>query len=167
MNDPAVIELVDVINDEIRLFGDLLTQLQEEQRAIVENDVPVLEASVMAQQGTAREVHLLEARRSQVVQQLSERLHHTPEDVSLSRLIELLEGEGGEELARMRSALLVLSDKVRHVTASNAFLIRQSMRYTDRCLDILTGKSPAKGMYGQFGGARHGVSSRSLLNQTA
>ena len=167
MNDPAVMELVDVINDEIRLFSDLLALLQEEQRAVVENDIPALEANVMAQAQTARETHLLEARRAQVVQQLSQRLDNTPEDVSLSRLIELLDGEGGEELARMRGTLLELSDKVRHVSANNAFLIRQSMRYTERCLDILTGHSPAKGMYGQFGRARRGASQRSLLNQTA
>ena len=68
----------------------------------------------------------------------------------------------------MREKLLELNGKIRSVSANNAFLIRQSLRYTERCLDIITGQSAAqRGVYGQFGKVRRDSSARSFLNQTA
>ncbi|MBT4504667.1 MAG: flagellar protein FlgN [Gemmatimonadetes bacterium] len=167
MNDPFIIELIDIINEEIRLFNHLLQLTQEEQTAIVEDDLAGIETSVMGQQQVASEAHLLEARRLQVVEELSLRLGGTDEDVNLARLIEVLEDGQGEELARMRETLLELNQRIRTVSENNAFLIRQSVRYTDRCLDILTGQSVGRGMYGKFGRTRPGTGRRSLLNQTA
>lgn len=167
MNDPAVIELIDIIHEEIRLFNVLLDLLQEEQRAIVEDDLEEIGTSVDRQQQIAREAHLLEARRGQVVESLSRRLDMAPDSVSLGRLIQVLESDQGEELAWMRETLLELNQKIRAVSENNAFLIRQSMRYTERCLDILIGRPIGKGMYGKFGRARRGADQRSLLNQTA
>ena len=167
MNDPAVTELIEVINDEIRLFGEMLSLLQEEQRALVANDTALIESNAMAQREMAAEAHVLEARRAQIVPLVAQRLGEDSEDVSLARLVALLSSEEGDELGRMRNTLLELMDRIRHVTASNSFLIRQSMRYTERCLDILTGQVPEEGMYGQFGRVRRGRSGRSLLNRTA
>jgi len=167
MNDPAVIELIDIINEEIRLFNHLLQLMQEEQTALVEDDLAGIDASVMGQQQVATEAHLLEARRLQVVAELSMRMNGVGENVNLARLIEVLEGGQGEELGRMRETLLELNQKIRSVSENNAFLIRQSMRYTDRCLDILAGQPLGQGMYGKFGRTRPGSGRRALLNQTA
>lgn len=166
MNDSTIIELIDVINQEIRLFNELLTLLQEEQAAIVEDDLEGLETSVAAQQEIAQRAHLLETRRVQVTEELSMRLDMVSDNVSLARLIEVLESEQREELARMRETLLELNQKIRTTSENNAFLIRQSMRYTERCLHILAGQPIGGEMYGRFGRTRHGEQ-RSLLNQTA
>jgi len=167
MNDPLIIELIEIINAEIRIFNRLLTLLRKEQAAIVEDDLEGIEASVAAQQEAAQEAHALEVQRLQVVEELSTRLDMVPGNVSLTRLIEALESEQSEELARMRETLLELNQKIRTTSDNNAFLIRQSMRYTERCLDILTGQPVGRGMYGQFGRARRGSRQRSVLNQTA
>lgn len=167
MNDPAVIELIDIIHDEIRLFNGLLDLLREEQRAIVEDDLEGIETSVGMQQQIARDAQLLEGRRGQVVESLSRRLDMEYDSVNLGRLIQELESDEGEELTRMREILLELNQKIRTVSENNAFLIRQSMRYTERCLDILIGRPVGKGMYGKFGRMRRSTDPRSLLNQTA
>ena len=167
MNDPAVIELIDIIHDEIRLFNGLLDLLREEQRAIVEDDLEGIETSVGMQQQIARDAQLLEGRRGQVVESLSRRLDMEYDSVNLGRLIQELESDEGEELTRMREILLELNQKIRTVSENNAFLIRQSMRYTERCLDILIGRPADKGMYGKFGRMRRSAEQRSLLNQTA
>ncbi|MFA6110345.1 MAG: flagellar protein FlgN [Candidatus Latescibacterota bacterium] len=167
MNEPMVNELVEIINEEVRLFNDLLGLLRREQKAIVEDDLATIEETVAAQQEMARQAHALESRRVRVVEELSQRLHLGPGGSSLGRLVAVLEKEQGEELGRMRETLLELNHRIRATSDNNAFLIRQSMRYTERCLDILTGQPLGRGMYGKFGRLRRGAGQRSVVNQTA
>ena len=167
MIDPLVTELVAVINDEVRLFNELLNVLQREQAAIVADDLPVIEATIAAQQELGRQAPLLEARRIRVVDQLSQQLDLGPGSSTLGRLLAVLEQEQGKELGRMRATLLELNQRIRSTSENNAFLIRQSMRYTERCLDILTGQPLGRGMYGKFGRIRRSTGQRSVVNQTA
>lgn len=168
MNDELINDLTQVINEEVRTFHSLLDILHSEQRAIVEDDIEVIERCVEAQREVAVAAHELEGRRVRVVESIAQQFDMGAGDVSLGRLVEALEGPRAEELGQMREKLLELNGKIRTVSANNAFLIRQSLRYTERCLDIITGQSAAqRGVYGQFGKVRRDSSSRSFLNQTA
>ena len=167
MNDPLVCGLIEVINEEVRAFHRLLNSLQEEQRVIVEDDLQGIEQAVADQRELAIHAHQLEVRRIQLVAELAGRLDLELENVSLGRLVEVLEGPHGEELVQMREQLIGLNRQVRVTSDNNAFLIRQSLRYTERCLDILIGQQTERGVYGQFGKAKRGTGERSALNQTA
>ena len=167
MNDPVLKELIDVINEEVRTFHRLLTSLQEEQQVIIEDDLEGIEEIVAEQRQLAAHAHQIEARRVQLVNELALLLDLQSDNVSLSRLVEVLEGPHSEELANMRGQLLELNSQIRATSENNAFLIRQSLRYTDRCLDILTGQQVERRVYGQFGKAKRSAGERSLLNQTA
>ena len=167
MEDILVVRLIEIINAEIRSFNQLLELLQAEQVAIVDDDVEGIEASVAQQQELSGEAQMLEAERIQVTEEMSSCLGLEPESLSLNRLIQLLERNQGEELAGMRGVLLDLNAKIRKANENNAFLIRQSMRYTDRCLDILTGQPVSQRTYGKFGRTRRSDYARSVLNRTA
>jgi flagellar biosynthesis/type III secretory pathway chaperone len=167
MNDPLLNELIEIINAEIRAFHRLLELLEQEQRAIVADDLEGIEASVAEQQEVAVEAHRLEERRLRVVEELAGRLDLEPDNLSLGRLVEVVGGAHGEELARMRERMLELNRQIRATSDNNAFLIRQSLRYTERCLDILTGQDAAPGVYGKFGRTRRSSGDCSVLNQTA
>lgn len=166
MNEPLLVRLIEVVNAEIRLFHRLLDLLREEQRALVRDDLEAIHASLDAQQEVADEAKRLERERLHVVQEISQYLNMRPGNLTLARLVELLEGRRGEDLDQMRRTLLELNRKIRDTNANNAFLIRQSLRYTERCLDILTGQPGGRGMYGQFGKSRKNGSGRSVLNRT-
>ena len=166
MNDLLVVKLIETINAEIRLFHELLKLLKQEQAAIVEDDLESLDASVAQQHHIAAEAQLLEAERIHVVEELSNWLNMEQGNRTLSRLIGVLESEQSEELAHMRKTLLDLNEKIRATNENNAFLVRQSMRYTERCLDILSGQPAGQNVYGQFGKARKS-NLRSVLNRTA
>ena len=92
MNDALLIELIEVINEEVRTFHSLLTSLQNEQRVLVEDDLAGIEEIVAEQQQLAVYAHQIEARRIQMVDELALRLDLQSENVSLSRLVEVLEG---------------------------------------------------------------------------
>ena len=168
MNEDLLGSLTQVINEEIRVFNDLLDILNNEQQAIVEDDIVGIEECVSSQQKVAAKAHELEARRQRIVSELSGNLSLEKDQVNLGRLLEALEGSRATELALMREKLIDLNKKIRRVSANNSFLIRQSLRYTERCLDILTGQGPIqRGVYGQFGTVKRAAGDRSFINHTA
>jgi len=168
VNEELLGSLTQVINEEVRVFNELLDILNDEQKAIVEDNIAGIEECVLSQQQVASKAHELEARRQTIVTELSENLSLESDQVNLGRLLEVLEGSRTTELARMREKLIDLNKKIRKVSANNSFLIRQSLRYTERCLDILTGQGPLqRGVYGQFGTVRRSAGDRSFVNHTA
>lgn len=163
-----VVQLIEVVNEEVRVFHDLLELLNQEQAAIVEDRVEAIEAVAAQKVEMVETARHLEGERLSLVRQLSESLNMAPGSVDLARLIDAVESHHGAELARMREALLEVNQRIRDTNENNAFLIRQSLRYTERCLDILTGHPQDRGMYGKFGRTRpRGGADRSVLNRTA
>jgi len=169
MSTALILKLVEVINGEVRIFNELLETLQHEQAALVADDLEAIETAATKKQVAVMAGRELEARRTVLVSELSGALNVSPQKADLACLIDALDGgEEGEELARMREVMLELNGKIRDTNENNAFLIRQSMRYTDRCLDILTGQSGQRRMYGKFGKNKKGEGTpRSVVNRTA
>ena len=60
MNNSNLVKLIALINGEIRTFHQLLELLQEEQKAIVEDDIESIQRSVVAQESLALHAKELE-----------------------------------------------------------------------------------------------------------
>lgn len=166
MNNSNLVKLIALINGEIRTFHQLLELLQEEQKAIVDDDIESIQRSVVAQESLALHAKELEVQRIQLVAEVAKDLDLGEGNVTLAKLMDVLEGPQSEELGRMRATVMKLNQRIRETNENNAFLIRQSVRYTERCIDILAGQPIARGMYGQSGRVRGRGSRRSVLNQT-
>jgi flagellar biosynthesis/type III secretory pathway chaperone len=162
----GVARLVEVINEEVRVFHELLDTLQQEQAAIVADDLPEIETLAARKADGVTRAQRLEGERLRLVRQLSAALEVDPAGASLQRLIEAIDSHHAEELARMRQVLLDLNGKIRRTNENNAFLIRQSLRYTERCIDILTGDPGDRGVYGKFGRNMKRARGNSVLNRT-
>ena len=160
--------LVEVINEEVRVFHELLDCLHCEQQAIVDDDIDAMTATTARKTEYVILAQRLEVERLRLVRMLSEQLEVDAEQADLQKLIAVIDSRHSEDLARMRQVLLDLNGKIRRTNENNAFLIRQSKRYTDRCLDILTGDPSDRGMYGKFGKTvKRTQNPKSVLNRTA
>ena len=91
MTNSLVVELIQVVNEEIRVFHALFDLLEQEQAAIVGDDVEAMEEAARGKAAMADEAKPLETRRLDLLQHLSESLNMAPGQVSLERLIEALE----------------------------------------------------------------------------
>ncbi|MEC8993271.1 MAG: flagellar protein FlgN [Candidatus Latescibacterota bacterium] len=159
--------LVEVINEEVRVFHELLDCLHCEQQAIVDDDIDAMTATTARKTEYVILAQRLEVERLRLVRMLSEQLEVDAEQADLQKLIAVIDSRHSEDLARMRQVLLDLNGKIRRTNENNAFLIRQSKRYTDRCLDILTGDPSDRGMYGKFGKTvKRTQTPKSVLNRT-
>ena len=159
--------LVEEINEEVRVFHELLDCLHCEQQAIVDDDIDAMTATTARKTEYVILAQRLEVERLRLVRMLSEQLEVDAEQADLQKLIAVIDSRHSEDLARMRQVLLDLNGKIRRTNENNAFLIRQSKRYTDRCLDILTGDPSDRGMYGKFGKTvKRTQTPKSVLNRT-
>ncbi len=134
-----VSQLIEVINKEILCLEKFLTLLTEEQKFVVENDIDSLQRSVEEQEKTIRDERKLEDERIKLTDSLAEKLKIDKTDVNISRLIELVEESYSTKLRELQSTLASLYAKLERQRKKNEFLIKQSMKYLDKSINIFSG----------------------------
>ena len=140
-----VSRLIEVINRESKCLENFLTLLSEEQKYLVENDVDSLRRSIEDQEKAIRDARKLEDERIKLTDSLSEKLKIDKGEVNISKLIELVEESYSTKLRELQSTLSSLYAKLERQRKKNEFLIKQSMKYVDKGIDIFLGlerKSP-------------------------
>ena len=165
--EPRIDELIEIVQSEVCTFQRLLDNMEREQRALIKNDVDGLDSMVAEQQNLTAEAGRLEAERTALVTLLSAALGEEPDTVTLRRLVEQVQGPESERLGEMRETLIDLQEKIRRTNRHNLLLIKQSMKYADRTLQILTGGDGSEGLYAQTGKVENAssVSNQGLMNQ--
>jgi len=164
---PKILELVEIIQLEVGAFEALLETLTREQVGLVTQDIGVVEEAVATQQTLVERARALEAARVKVVERLSEGQEIDPEAVTLRALIERVADPEAQQLREMREQLLALQEDIRRVNQHNSALVKQSMKYVDKSLQILTGSGPSTGVYGQSGKVDAKSVPRTVMNQVA
>ncbi|MCK4384944.1 MAG: flagellar protein FlgN [candidate division Zixibacteria bacterium] len=134
-----VSQLIEVINKEILCLEKFLTLLTEEQKFVVENDIDSLQKLVEEQEKTIRDERKLEDERIKLTDSLAEKLKIDKADVNISRLIELVEESYSTKLRELQSTLASLYAKLERQRKKNEFLIKQSMKYLDKSINIFSG----------------------------
>ena len=134
-----VSQLIEVINKEILCLEKFLILLTEEQKFVVENDIDSLQRSVEEQEKTIRDERKLEDERIKLTDSLAEKLKIDKTDVNISRLIELVEESYSTKLRELQSTLASLYAKLERQRKKNEFLIKQSMKYLDKSINIFSG----------------------------
>ncbi len=149
--DELISSLVGVIEKEVENFQRLLETLGREQSALVRHEIGELEAAIGDQQGLAEEAAALEQERIRITQQLSSSLKEDEGSLTMARLIDRLQEPQAECLREMRETLIDLQDKIQNANRRNGLLIKQSMKYVDKSIQILSGGDPSNRVYEQSG----------------
>ena len=131
--------LIEVINKEGKCLEKFLTLLSEEQKFLVENDVDSLRRSVEDQEKTIRDARKLEDERIKLTDSLAEKLKIDKDEVSISKLIELVEKSYSTKLRELQNTLSSLYARLERQRKKNEFLIKQSMKYVDKSVKVFLG----------------------------
>lgn len=164
-----ITHLIGLLDKEIATFRLLTTSLETEQRALVQHDTTALGETVETQKALTRRAEFQERERVKLVGQIAPFFRENPTELTLKRLIDLLDGPLSERLRAQREELLTLQDALRRINRQNALLLRQSMKYVDKSLQILSGAGPSGNIYERSGKsekARKGITVlRGVVNQ--
>jgi flagellar biosynthesis/type III secretory pathway chaperone len=166
--EELIAELMDVVQQEVRVCQQILESVEQEQDALVHHDIDPIRSAVQAQNQLTARAAALEKIRMGIVARLSGQLEEDPSALTLKRLIARVGGPEAERLRGMREALIDAHERIQRANRHNALLIRQSMKYVDRTLNILSGDDASVGVYAGSGKLETRKSSgQAVVNQVA
>ena len=150
----AVSELIEIIHKEMRLLHNLLELVNDEQQTLLRNDAEGLVGNLTRQEALLEKADQLEKQRLRVTEVLSRKLRVEPEELSMSRLMDLVEEAHSTELGKLQQTLVEAHQKIGETNRNNELLIRQSMGYIARTLDVVTASPPQETTYERSGYVR-------------
>lgn len=143
--------IIELLEKEMATMRLTLASLEAEQRALVDNDIQGLDEAVETQKALTQRAATQDAARVKILQQMAPMLQEDPKTLTLRRLIDLADAPFSERLLTLREEMIALQDELRKVNRQNSVLIKQSMKYVDKSLHILTGGSPMGNRYAKSG----------------
>ena len=137
-------DLSQVLNAELSQYRRLLQLSCQEQEFIVTCQIDELMDITRVQETLALELKMLEEARLILVSKLSMTLEILPEELTLTRLIELVEEPYATDYAAFRQEAISLVRELQNVNSQNAYLIGRSVEYISGELKIFSALSPSQ-----------------------
>ena len=164
--DTLIDHLIRVLQEEVDIFHRFLDAMEREQQALMHHNIEALELSVEAQQALSLQVAAQEQMRQRLIRQMAGLLHEDPEVLTLKRVVERIDPQLAEPLRELRETLLAQQERIRQVNRQNTLLIKQSMKYVDKSLQVLAGGHSSGTVYVQSGKVEKPTSSlKGVVNQ--
>lgn len=151
VNTVWIDNLIKVLDYENKLYGQLLSMAESKTDVVVKGDIAKLQELVGKEQKFIGELGKLKDVREQILDQISRTTGVKSEDLTLSKLAELLPKEQSERLIRIRDNLQETIDKLKAKNDLNQQLIRNALEYVDFSLNLLTQPAPQTPQYGRKG----------------
>jgi hypothetical protein len=129
--------LIDIISREAALLESFLDLLEQQREALVNNDADALSRITALQQQQLIESQELNRRREAVVSEIKAD-RAVEGDLTVSRLVELVDGQQADSLKTLRDAIHDVARKITETRNSNAMLINQSREFIARMMQTLS-----------------------------
>jgi ferritin len=127
--EQKILRLIKLIGEEVVIFQNFLDYLNQQQEALVANDIDALEHVTAQQEELAHKTTEIEQQRREIVAEISSDLNRSQADLNLTELTKLVSGQQSEELHTLQETLLNLHAQITEQKTQNDFLIRKSMEY--------------------------------------
>jgi len=137
--DQITRQLTKVVAREVEHLDSLLQLLTDQQRLLVESDVVGVEQNVQKQDQALIVSRELEAERRQLLGSLAEQIDGDPQELTLSRLTELLSSSYASRLKQMQKTMLSITGNIQHVRRQNEMLINRSMMHIRETVRLMAG----------------------------
>jgi len=145
--DALLSELIAILNQEIELHKELLSFLQKDRELLVDLCVEGIFESNKKKETCTLKIKMLEESRSLLVDRLSQHFAIPPQELTLSKIVSLVEEPYRSALDTARSTLTSLIKSIKEVNQGNSLIIKDSLHYFNRSLDFLYCASSASPTY--------------------
>lgn len=145
--EPKIIKLIELVSQEVTIFEQFLLALNQQQEALVGNDIESLETTTCKLESLTAKTREIESKRFVLVKEISQELQMGEDDVTLSKLIELVKEHESSQLARLQSTLLGLHNQITETKSRNDFLIKKSMEFVNNTITTLSGTEQKEATY--------------------
>lgn len=134
-----IVNLMKVLENEVGIYTDLLHIVEKTQQALTKNNLEELNKMLDSQQLLIVKAAKLEEIRRQQQEQVAKFLAMPLEELTLSKIIEKAPEAYRQGLADLQQTLLDLVDKINSTNRHNEELIKDSLKYIDYTMELITG----------------------------
>jgi len=156
--------LITLIRDEEDVLEQFLDCLTRQKECIVANRIDLFDETVQEQETIITRIRALEAGRIEVVKSIAQ-LAGSEDDLTITRLIEMNLGETSEELRSLKRTLAGLIDRVKKANRVNQYLIKRSLSFIQKSVDLFIDEGEPTVVYTQNGSRRPRTASRMLVDK--
>lgn len=135
--DALLTELVGLLTREIELHRELLSLLQKEKEFLIDLSTEELLENNKKKETATLQIKMLEESRSSLMSRLAQHLAVPPRELTVSKLVSLLEEPQRSALEAARSKLISLLRSIQDVNQHNCVLVRDSLHYAQQSLNVL------------------------------
>jgi flagellar biosynthesis/type III secretory pathway chaperone len=128
--------LINIISKEAALFESFLDLLERQKQALVTNDHATLVSLTARQHESLAEAHRLNSEREQIIASIK-RDRSVDGDLTVSRLIAMVDQDQANHLRRLRDSIMSLNDQILETRNSNAMLLNQSREFVNQTMAML------------------------------
>ena len=164
MNE-LLLELVAILDQEIELHKELLSLLHRDRELIIELCTEEIFENNKKKETVVLKTKMLEESRLLLINKLSQHYVVSSSDLTLSKVVSLVEEPYRSRLATCRSTLLALIKSISDVNQSNSLIVKDSLHYFEYSLDFLHYTSAASPTYLDSGKIKDPVHLRGLLSK--
>ena len=161
--DSRLGELTNILQQEETVFQEYLGLLTQQQENLIANNLAGIKDGIDKINELAQEAINLENGRRKVVARLSETLGMNPEDITISKILERLDGPKFDELESLKNKILDFHGKITSQKKRNELLINQSMNVINQTMHFIHEIGNPKATYDNPVMARGGAGSQGAL----
>ncbi|MCL2564836.1 MAG: flagellar protein FlgN [Defluviitaleaceae bacterium] len=141
-------ELLTILKEQTRSYDELLVLSREKRRVIIENDVDMLGKITQAENSIIGQTQKAENRRLEVMDNIATVLAQNPEELTLTKLAELIKGqEEYDELVELGKTLKATLDNLKEENDRNTVLIQSSLDYIEFTVNLVRQAASADDTY--------------------
>ncbi|RKX29633.1 MAG: hypothetical protein DRP47_01235 [Candidatus Zixiibacteriota bacterium] len=129
--------LIDILGKEAALFESFLKLLEQQQCALVDNDVEELNRVTEVQRERMAEGKLLHKEREVVIEDIK-RQNVIKGDLTITRLLDMVDQSQADQLSQLRDAIINVNDRILKTRNQNALLLNKSREYIGRMMKMLS-----------------------------
>jgi len=131
-------ELITLLREQAEDFSDLAALASEKSEAIVKNDIEHLQKITNIENALVGKNQKADRRRIQLMNDVATVLNSNTDTLTISHLIELLDGQPGrDELAEVGVSLREAADELKRLNEQNRILIENSLEYIDFSMNVM------------------------------
>lgn len=130
--------LIDILQQECKLYEELLSLSQEKADIIIKGNVPELEQITKTEHQYISVLTKLELERENRIDALAQALGESAQALTLQNVAEKTRGPQASELTAMRDRISVVLHQLKESNEANTKLIRNSMEYIHFSIGLLS-----------------------------
>ena len=156
--------LLSLLKGEIGLYASMLMALQKEKKAIVDSNHKELIETSRKKENLFLKIRILEEQRLSVLEKLAQGLGQPSQDLTLSKLSQLVQEPQTTQLVDCHSTLLSLAQSIQEINLSNKELLTHSLDLVKGSLSLLSDLLSSNPVYYRTGKIEVGDQSGRLLS---